>query len=163
MCEYPAEVEQFHAAIKRLRGVTDVWTGIKDLGEFPPDTYSLPGEFGDLPHALLRRTDGGLPDEAWSNTEIQFSRDVHGWLALEFLAWWVRDCSRGGIQIQMRVQALPPKGFQNQLGRTLKFIIDSFEICPDDPGPMLVRMADAAESLNDSIEIYSDVLGESAK
>ena len=40
------------------------------------------------------------------------------WLTLEFLAWWVRDQSRGGELIQMRPVALPPKGAQKKSPRS---------------------------------------------
>jgi hypothetical protein len=44
--------------------------------------------------------------------------------------------THGRELIQMRPMALPPKGFEVQFGRTLKLIIDHFEICPDDdPSP----------------------------
>src|SRR4051812_34450257 len=102
MAKYPKEVEAFHRALRRLAAVSDVTTGLKALKDFPPDTYSLPAEFGDLPHALLRRTDGGLKNEAWANTEFSLTPDEAGWLTLEFLAWWVRDSSRGGVQTQLR-------------------------------------------------------------
>ena len=50
----------------------------------------------NLPHALLRRSDGGVPNEVWANGKLTLTRDEAGWLTLEFLAWWVRDQSRGG-------------------------------------------------------------------
>jgi hypothetical protein len=134
-------------------------TGLKSLERFGPETYSLPGEFGDMPHALLRRSNGGLPNEAWANTEITLTRDGAGWLTLEFLAWWVRDQSRGGELIQMRPMALPPKGFDVQLGRTLKFIIDHFAVCPDDPTPMLQLLESRGAELSQAIDIYAGVLG----
>ena len=96
MAKPPKELAAFHAALERLVAVSEVWSGLKALSDFPPETYSLPAEFGDLPHALLRRTEGGLKDEAWANTEFCLSRDEAGWLTLEFLAWWVRDLSRSG-------------------------------------------------------------------
>ena len=122
---------------------------------------SLPAEFGDLPHALLRRTDGAREDEAWANTEFCLSRDEAGWLTLEFLAWWVRDLSRSGAQIQLRPMALPPIAYEVQLGGTLKFIIDQFIICPKgDKAVALTTMRERAESLNESIGNYAEVLGE---
>jgi len=157
--QYPPEVEAFHAALKRLNGIEEVDTGLQSLEQLGPDTYSLPGELGDLPHALLRRTNGGLANEAWANTEITLTRDETGWLTLEFLAWWVRDQSRGGELIQMRPMALPPKGFDVQLGRTLKFIIDHIAICPDDPTPMLQLLNSGAEDLSLMINLYAKVLG----
>jgi hypothetical protein len=157
--QYPPEVEAFHVALKRLGAVEEVDTGLKSLEQFGPETYSLPGEFGDMPHALLRRSNGGLPNEAWANTEITLTRDQAGWLTLEFLAWWVRDQSRGGELIQMRPMALPPKGYEVQLGRTLKFVIDHFAICPDDPAPMLKLLESRAANLSQLIDIYVEILG----
>lgn len=117
--------------------------------------------FGDLPHALLRRTKGGLKDEAWANTEFELSRDEAGWLTLEFLAWWVRDLSRAGEQIQLRPMALPPKAHEVQLGRTLRFIMDHFIVCPGgDTDVALEVMQERADSLNENIDDYADVLGE---
>lgn len=160
MSEYPSEVEAFHRAMRRLVAVREVTTGLKGLAGYGPDTYSFPGEFGDLPHALLRRTGGGLEDEAWANTEFELSRDEAGWLTLEFLAWWVRDLSRAGRQIQLRPMALPPKAYEVQLGRTLKFIIDHFIICPkEDKDAALRTMQERANSLDDSISQYADILG----
>ncbi len=164
MGELPAEVEAFHEAMQRLIAVRDVTTGLKALANFDPATYSFPGEFGDLPHALLRRTKGGLQDEAWANTEFQLSGDEAGWLTLEFLAWWVRDLSRAGRQVQLRPMALPPKAYQVQLGGTLKFIIDQFVICPEgDKGVALQMMQERADSLNGAIDSYAEVLGELAR
>jgi hypothetical protein len=157
---YPPEVEAFHTALRRLVAVRDVTTGLKALADSDPRTYSFPGEFGDLPHALLRRTGGGLEGEAWANTEFELAKDEGAWLTLEFLAWWVRDCSRGGDQIQLRPMALPPKGYEVQLGRTLKFIIDQFVICPaGDKEAALRLMQEHADSLNSAIDIYAGILG----
>ena len=162
--EYPKEIVAFHTALQRLEAVREVTTGFKRLEDLGPETYSLPGEFGDTPHALLRRTGGGLQEECWSNTEFELSKDTGGWRTLEFIAWWVRDLSRSGDQIQMRPMALPPKGFDVQLGRTLKFIIDHFAVCPGgDPAPMLTLIQERAESLNQNIDDYSDVLKQKEK
>jgi hypothetical protein len=164
MAKLPKEVAAFHAALERLVAVSDVTTGLKALADYPPRTYSFPAEFGDLPHALLRRTDGGLKDEAWANTEFGVSRDEAGWLTLEFLAWWVRDSSRGGEQIQLRPMALPPVGYEVQLGGTLKLIIDHFVICPKgDLTPALAMMQERANFLNTCIDTYAEVLGELAR
>src|SRR5262245_48092604 len=119
MAKLPRQVEAFHQALQRLVAVREVTTGLKDLSSYTPDNYSFAGEFGDLPHGLLRRTGGGLANEAWAYTEFELSRDEPGWLTLEFLAWWVRDLSRSGQQIQLRPMALPPKAYEVQLGRTL--------------------------------------------
>ncbi len=164
MTKLPNQVEAFHRAMRRLAAVQEVTTGLKNLASYTPDTYSFPGEFGDLPHALLRRTGGGLENEAWANTEFELSRDEAGWLTLEFLAWWVRDLSRSGQQIQLRPMALPPKAYEVQLGRTLKLIIDHFVICPGgDPDAALQMMQERADSLDRNIDDYAEVLGELAR
>ena len=161
---YPPQVEALHAALRRLVAVGEVTTGLKNLADYEPRTYSFPGEFGDLPHALLRRTGGGLPDEAWANTEFELAKDAGGWLTLEFLAWWVRDCSRAGDQIQLRPMALPPKAYEVQLGHTLKFIIDQFVTCPSgDKEAALQLMQEQADSLNSAIDSYTEVLGPLAR
>lgn len=163
MAKLPKQVEALHNAMRRLVAVREVTTGLKNLASYTPETYSLPGEFGDLPHALLRRTDGGLKNEAWAHTEFELTRDEAGWLTLEFLAWWVRDHSRSGDQIQLRPMALPPKAYDVQLGRTLKFIIDHFVIFPDgakDNNPALQMMQELADSLDGNIDDYSEILGD---
>ena len=157
---YPPQVQALHTALRRLVAVREARTGLKALSDYEPRTYSFPGEFGDLPHALLRRTDGGLPDEMWAHTEFELTRDEAGWLTLEFLAWWVRDLSRGGLQIQLRPMALPPRAYEVQLGRTLKFIIDHFITCPDgDLAPALEEMQTRGNSLSRNIDDYAPVLG----
>lgn len=164
MAELPKQVEALHAAIRRLVAVQEVTTGLKSLASYTPDTYSFPGEFGDLPHALLRRTSGGLESEAWANTEFELSRDEAGWLTLEFLAWWVRDLSRSGGQIQLRPMALPPKAYDVQLGQTLKFIIDHFVVCSgDNNDAALQMMQERADSLDGNIDDYAEVLGKLAR
>jgi hypothetical protein len=60
MATFPQQVEALHQAMCRLVAVQEVTTGLKNLAPYTPETYSFPGEFGDLPHALLRRTGGGL-------------------------------------------------------------------------------------------------------
>jgi hypothetical protein len=85
-------------------------------------------------------------------------------LTLEFLAWWVRDLSRSGDQIQLRPMAIPPKAYDVQLGRTLKFIIDHFIICPDDGNDAALQMMqERADSLDGNIDDCAAVLGELAR
>lgn len=160
--DYPNQVKSFHQALYRLRGVVEVNTGLKLLDKVPVDSYSIPGKMGDLPHALLRRTQGGLTNEAWANTDVILSYDRAGWLTLEFLSWWVRDQSCSGEQIQIRSQALTPLvGEEIQLGHTLKFVIDHFCLLPDQrPEPMLALLEVRGQALNTAIETYVDVLGD---
>ena len=160
--DYPQQVNFFHQAFYRFKGVVEVNTGIKKLDKISPEEYQNSGPMGDLPHALLRRTGGGLPHEAWANTDVILSYDRAGWLTLEFLSWWVRDLSRNGEQIQMRPQALLPQvRGEIQLGQTLKFVIDHFCCLPDDtPILMLELLESRGKSLNTAIDFYNDVLGD---
>ena len=60
--------------------------------------------------------------------------------------------------------ALPPKAYEVQLGRTLKFIIDQFIICPaGDKEAALRLMQEQADSLNRAIDLYAGVLGDLAR
>jgi hypothetical protein len=156
---YPPQVEAFHSALLKFGAILDIESGVKSLEQCDPSTYSLPGEYGYLPHALLRRTNGGLKNEALATTEIKLSRDEAGWLTIEYLSWWAIDSSRGGVQVQVRPLALPPKAFRVQLGTTLKLVIEHFAICPDDLTPMLNVMQDSADHLNMCTEMYAEVLG----
>lgn len=164
MADYPAQVQQFHDALSRLRGVVEVNTGIKRLDQIAIADYAQPGKLGDLPHALLRRTNGGLPQEAWANTDIILSYDRAGWLCLEFLAWWVRQLSRGGELIQLRPLALAPEAAETgeiQLGTTLKFVIDHLgQVGGAGPQPMLELLGQRAAALNQALEQYDAVLGD---
>jgi hypothetical protein len=156
---YPPEVTALHHAMRRFRAIVSVDTGVKRLSDYPPTTYSFPHEFGDLPHCLLRRTEGGLPDEAWVYTEFALAPSEAGWLTLEFLAWWVRDSSRSGDQIQMRPMALPPMAPHVQIGSTLKFIIDQFFIVPNgDLSSALCRVKKRADELEGEFDDYAEVL-----
>jgi hypothetical protein len=160
--DYPKQVKCFHDALYRFRGVLEVNTGLKPLDKIPLEDYKLPGKMGDLPHALLWRTQGGLAREAWANTDVILSYDRAGWLTLEFLAWWVREQSRNGEQIQMRPQALSPLADEEiQLGHTLKFIVDHFCLLEDNsPETMLTLLGRRGKSLSDAIDIHVDVLGD---
>ncbi len=160
--DYPKQVTCFHDALYRFRGVLDVNTGLKALDKISLEDYPLPGKIGDLPHALLRRTNGGLPHEAWANTDVILSYNRAGWLTLEFLAWWVREQSRHGEQIQIRPQALSPlAGEEIQLGQTLKFVVDHFCVLSDNsPEAMLMLLASRGYSLRTAIDLHVDVLGD---
>src|SRR5262245_49492551 len=114
-----------------------------------------------MPHAPLRRTNGALPDEAWVYTDFELTPDTKGWVTLEFLAWWVRDCSRGGEQIQLRPMGLPPMFSEDQvqLGTTLKFLLDQFVICPGgDYSPALEKLEKQAKWLSECIDTYRETL-----
>lgn len=159
MSNYPEQVEKLHDAMIRLKGVRSVAFGIRRLDGIGEREMSFPGELGDLPHVALRRTKGALEGEVLVSAEIVFEQDRAGWIALEFLAWWVRDLSRSGDNVQMRPLALPPVAYETQLGRTLKFVIEFFFLNPEeDTAPLLETIEKHATWLHESIDSYAEVL-----
>jgi hypothetical protein len=121
-------VQSLVNAISALPGVAGCFCRPKPLSQFEMSHLSLPGEFGDLPQAIIMRTSGGRENEVMIQVEVILDRTPGAWLSIEFLAWWVRDWGRSGHEIQMRPMALPPKAYEIQLGRTLKFFIEYFVI-----------------------------------
>lgn len=104
---YPDQIEAWHAAIARLQGVRDVCSGIQSVWGIKGEHLSS-FDFGELPHAVYRRTDGGLENETLIQTEFRLVPKSYSWRTLEFVAWWVRDQARGGELIQLRPFGLPP-------------------------------------------------------
>jgi len=156
---YPEQVQQLHDAILQLQGVDEVELGIQGLEGITTKDLSLPGEFADLPHVALMRTDGGLKDEVLITATLQIEPSQEGWIAVEFLAWWVRDHSRSGDMVQMRPLALPPVAYGTQLGQTLTFVIEFFFVQPgEELDPILDQLTEQAKSLTDSIDMYRDAL-----
>jgi hypothetical protein len=152
----PEPVERFTNALKALAGVSEVSAGLRALDGMDLRVLTFPGEFGDLPHAAIRRTNGGLKDEFLVTAELRFTQDYTGWIALEFLAWWVRDLSRSGKVVQMRPLALPPVAYGTQLGRTLKCVIELFFVTPaGDRGPILAELTRLGKSLEDNLRDYA--------
>jgi len=124
--ELPPQVQILVDSISGLTGVAGCFCCPKPLADIEPSDLSLPGEFAELPQVAIMRTNGGGDNEVMIQTEVIFDRSPGAWVSLEFLAWWVRDWARSGHQIQMRPTALPPKAYEIQLGRTLKFFIEYF-------------------------------------
>lgn len=155
-------VKAFNDAVYRFDAVIDVVTGREYLDQVPTTNYSIPGEFGDLPHTLLRRTGGGFKGEVWANTTFTLTRDARGWLTLEFIAWWVRYRSQQGDNIQMRPSAFEP--YHIEFGDKLKFIIDHFFTREADceveeaDSVLFVLMTRRANQLSLSIDEHASVL-----
>ena len=153
----PSQVQSLVDAISTLPGVAGCFCRPKGLEQLRPEDLSLPGEFGDLPQAVIRRTNGGRAGEVLLQTEVIFDRSAAAWLSIEFLAWWVRDWGRAGHDIQLRPMALPPKAFEIQLGRTLKFFIEYFVI--EENNSLEKTLAVAAEmgaSIQDNFTRYRE-------
>jgi hypothetical protein len=154
--ELPKEVARLTQAVKSVPGITEANLNKIDLAEIDVSDLSLPGAYGDLPAAALRRTKGGLPDELLLSIGFSISRDESGLKALEFLAWWTRDRARGGDNMQLRALALPPMAAgATQLGQTLHFTIDWFYSNPSrDMSAVLKSVDETGASLEQATSIY---------
>jgi hypothetical protein len=152
---YPPQIERLRSALKALPGVIEVEANHTPLQDISVQDISLV-EFGDLPHAAIRRTSGGLPAEALGQIFITFSPSVESWRTLEFVSWQARDWSRGGRNIQIRTRGLPPMvGDQIQLGSSLRAIIEFFVTGLDtDPERLLREMDEFGADLEDSLRLY---------
>src|SRR5262245_12390188 len=106
--DLPKEVKELVAAVKAIKGVTEVQAGKTYLPDIKAADLTLPGPYADLPIAAIRRTKGGLKNEQLVSIDFNVQRDEAGLKALEFLSWWVRDESRGGENMQIRSIGLPP-------------------------------------------------------
>jgi hypothetical protein len=155
--ELPPQVQTLVNAISALPGVAGCFCRPKPLAQFDVSHLSLPGEFGDLPQAILLRTSGGRDNEVMIQVELILDRSPGAWLTLEFLAWWVRDWGRSGREIQMRPMALPPKGYEIQLGRMLKFFVEYFVIeTGESYEKTLAVVEDMGESIAENYEDYRE-------
>ncbi len=155
--ELPPQVQTLVDAVSALPGVVACFCSPKPLADIGPDDLSLPGEYGDLPQVPIMRTDGGRDGEVLIQTEIVLDRSPDAWLSLEFLAWWVRDWGRSGHEIQMRPMALPPKAYEIQLGRTLKFFIEYFVLEPGDSYDKTLTVAgEMGESIAECFGLYKE-------
>jgi hypothetical protein len=155
----PDAAQKLHRALGRLLGVYDVSSSLERLddvaeADFDSDARAL------LPHGALRRTSGGLPDEAYFRVEFWLTPDEQGWRSLEFVAWFVRDQALGGAAIQLRPFALAPTaGDQVQLGGSLCFLIDLFLLdAGTDPQAHLDRIGRLADDLVRTANLYHQAL-----
>lgn len=152
---YPPQIERLCSVLKALPGVIEVEADRTALQDIKVEDMSLV-DFGDLPHAAIRRTSGGLPAEALGQVFITFSPSVESWRTLEFMSWQVRDWSRGGRNIQIRTRGLPPTvGERIQLGSSLRAIIEFFVAGLDlDPERLLREMDEFRANVEDSVRLY---------
>ena len=154
----PAEVQRLDRAIAGVPGISSVEISRVYLPDVALSDLSLPGPYGDLPAAALRRSDGGLAEETLISIRFEISRDEVGLEGLEFLAWWVRDRARAGHNVQLRAIGLPPMvGGVKQLGTTLSFSIDMFHENPAQDVARLLRALDEAAA---SAETVTRLYGE---
>lgn len=155
MSHYPVDIANFHDTILQLQGISAIESGVENLE--PIDAEMLPlSACAHLPHAALWRTGGGLENEVLIQFEFAIDHTSEGLQSLEFLAWFVRDCARGGTKVQLRPFALPPETpYGRQLGTTLKFHIDLFvDGIEDTLEPAFVAIRQLNQSLKLAVEMY---------
>ncbi len=159
VAQYPPEVQQLYDVLLSLDGVTSAELGLIDLADVDLEALSLPHLFGDLPQVAIRRSGGGRENEKLVTATLRFAPSAAGWVAMEFLSWWVRDLARSGRDIQMRSLGLPPMGPEIQLGGTLKFVIELFVLDASEKCERVSQeLAELANSLESSIEHYAEAL-----
>lgn len=148
-------IHRYQEVLESLPGVIHTDVSPNPIGGIEPSHLSLGAEFADLPQVAIMRTDGGRENEVVYRTTIMFDRAADSFLSIEFLAWWVRDWARSGHCIQMRVRALPPRGYEIQLGRTLQFFIEYFMLT-DAPMDVLPIFGEMADSIRDNMADHAD-------
>lgn len=159
MSDLPESIQRLYDVLDGLPGLAEVQVNMEPLDEIRMEDLSLPDDFADLPHVALQRTNGGRPNEVLVTIVLWPTRDREGWVAIEFLSWWVRDLARAGTMVQMRSLALPPVGYDTQLGRTLQFVIEFFFTSTDEENADVIKaMGEYAESLHEAIVEYSDAI-----
>jgi Sel1 repeat len=159
VAHYPPEVQRMYEVLLSLDGVSSAELGLIDLAGVDLDALSLPDMFGDLPQVAIRRTGGGRATEKLVTMTLRFETSAAGWVAMEFLSWWVRDLARSGREIQMRSLGLPPKGPDIQLGGTLKLVIELFVLDASEKcDKVSEELVDLASSLSLSMKLYEDAL-----
>jgi hypothetical protein len=152
---YPPQIEALRSVLSSMPGVAEVGAEHTALDDFDVAHLSLVS-YGDLPHAAIRRSQGGLPGEALGQVMIRLSPSVQSWRTLEFLSWQVRDWSRGGRNIQIRARGLPPViDNRLQLGSSLLVIIEFFvDGLDEDPMRLLRTMEEFGDDLTNSMNMY---------
>ncbi|MEN5291395.1 hypothetical protein [Stenotrophomonas lactitubi] len=146
-------VQRLADVVSSIPGVRSASVTKHDLSEMAVGELSqLP--YADLPLAVLRRSEGSLPHELLIGIEFDLNGGAEGWLALEFLSWWVLDAARSGSLMQLRSLALPP--LEQQFGETLKFTIDWFHADPEqDMERLLVAVDELAAHLASTLDHYA--------
>jgi hypothetical protein len=156
---YPPQVATLQDALAALPAIHAVSSTIQSISGLPAEDLRFP-DFGRLPHGAMRRTNGGLDQEALIQFEFYIQPTSQGWRTLEFIAWFVRDQGRGGRSIQLRPYALPPQvGEKVQLGHTLRWHIDLF--CPNsgaDLSPELAQIQEIASTLKAAVDVHGALL-----
>lgn len=155
MNSYPPAIANFHHTLYKLKGISTIESGVDDLELIDTEMLSL-SAYAHLPHASLQRTRGGLDNEVLIQFDFTLDNSAESLQSLEFIAWFIRDCARGGTKIQLRPFALPPETpYGRQLGTKLKFHIDVFvEGIEETLDPAFQVIDDLNHSLELAMHLY---------
>ncbi|GMA99476.1 hypothetical protein [Pelosinus sp. IPA-1] len=153
---YPIDIQNFQETIYNIVGISFVESGICDLSDVDSQLL-LTVEYAHLPIAALLRTEGGRPNELLVQFRFIIDKSTEGLEALEFIAWFVRDCARGGKKIQLTPFALPAETpYGKQLGSTLRFHIDLFcDEMSENLNPVYEIIRQLNQSLTLAIKLYN--------
>lgn len=160
MADYPPEVTVMVEALNSIPGVQDVEVGLQAIDDIDLESLTLSGIFALMPHLAIRRSGGGKSNEALITFAFDLSKDQQGWVALEFISWWIRDMCRAEHELQIRPLAFPPSaGDTVQLGKSLSFRLEIFYVEPnDDPMKIAQYVGECGESLSSSVSLYQKEL-----
>jgi hypothetical protein len=152
---YPPQIERLRSVLKTMPGVVEIEADHTPLQDIKLSDLGLV-PLGDLPHAAIQRTKGGLPAEALGQVFVTLDPSIESWRTLEFLSWQVRDWSRAGRCVQLRTRGLPPVINERiQLGTSLRVIIEFFVSRLDtDPERLLREIDEFASDLQGAFQLY---------
>ncbi len=155
MNHYPNEIEDFHSTLLKLKGIVGIESGVDNLEPIDSAMLGFP-PFAHLPHGALLRTQGGHKNEVLIQVELETDYSPESLQSIEFLAWFVRDCARGGTAIQLRPFALPPDSPQGrQLGTSLRYHLDLFVAGIEESlQPAYETIIELTRSLEMAIRLY---------
>lgn len=154
--KYPIDVKKFQDTIYNIAGITSVESGVCDLQDVDSELL-LTVDYAHLPITTLLRTNGGKENELLAQFRFTIEQSKEGLEALEFISWFIRDCSRDKVKIQLTPFALPPQTPNGkQLGSTLRFHIDLFvDNVYDSLEPVLEEIRGLNKTLTMLIKLYN--------
>ncbi len=160
MNNLPPQVQIFINALSSIQGIKNVEVNLQPIDSIEVKHLTLPAEYALLPHLAIRRSNGGRNNEALVTFRFDLEKNQSGWVALEFLAWWIRDMCKAEEEIQLRPLAFPPATSSGiSLGNSLSFLLELFLVEPnDDPLKIADYVGKSGEHLKFCLDMYSEAL-----
>lgn len=153
--QLPSQLEPLRDAVMGVQGLLYWGMAVVPIKGVTCEQLVLPGLFAHMPHTALRRSGGARPGEGLLRVELGIERALCGLLALEFLAWFCRDCARAGLQVDLRpIASMPSAGGEVYLGQTLQFFLELFVDDGEDDHALFGAGAELGRSLALEYECY---------